>query len=56
MAKVGIIQATYSDPGIEALLAPFGGMERFVKKKRESSPQGQSFIGQSAGKGRDHAP
>ncbi len=32
MAKVSIIKTTYSDPGIEALLAPFGGMEQFVKK------------------------
>jgi uncharacterized protein (DUF362 family) len=32
MAKVSIIKATYSDPGIETLLAPLGGMERFVKK------------------------
>lgn len=32
MAKVSIIKATYSDPKIETLLAPLGGMERFVKK------------------------
>ena len=25
MAKVSIIKATYSDPGIETLLAPLGG-------------------------------
>jgi uncharacterized protein (DUF362 family)/NAD-dependent dihydropyrimidine dehydrogenase PreA subunit len=35
MAKVSIIKATYSDPGIEALLAPFGGMEQFVKKNEK---------------------
>ncbi len=40
MAKVSIIKATYLDPGIETLLAPLGGMEQFVKKKRESPPQG----------------
>ena len=33
MATVSIIKATYSDPGIETLLAPFGGMKRFIKKK-----------------------
>jgi uncharacterized protein (DUF362 family) len=32
MAKVSIIKATYSDPGIETLLAPLGGMAQFVKK------------------------
>ena len=32
MATVSIIKATYSDPEIETLLAPFGGMEQFVKK------------------------
>ncbi|MGV7223120.1 MAG: DUF362 domain-containing protein [Nitrospinales bacterium] len=32
MAKVSIIKASYSDPGIETLLAPLGGMEQFVKK------------------------
>jgi uncharacterized protein (DUF362 family) len=32
MAKVSIIKATYSDLGIETLLAPLGGMEKFVKK------------------------
>jgi len=32
MATVNIIKATYSDPEIETLLAPLGGMERFVKK------------------------
>jgi uncharacterized protein (DUF362 family)/NAD-dependent dihydropyrimidine dehydrogenase PreA subunit len=35
MAKVSIIKATYSDPGIETLLAPLGGMERFVKKNEK---------------------
>jgi len=34
-AKVSIIKTTYSDPGIEALLAPFGGMEQFVKKNEK---------------------
>jgi uncharacterized protein (DUF362 family) len=32
MATVSIVQATYSDPKIEFLLAPLGGMEQFVKK------------------------
>ena len=32
MAKVSIIKATYTHPGIETLLAPLGGMEWFVKK------------------------
>jgi len=32
LAKVSIFRATYSDPGIETLLAPLGGMEQFVKK------------------------
>jgi uncharacterized protein (DUF362 family) len=35
MTKVSIIKTTYSDPGIEALLAPFGGMEQFVKKNEK---------------------
>jgi uncharacterized protein (DUF362 family) len=32
MTTVSITKATYADPGIEALLEPLGGMERFVKK------------------------
>ena len=32
MATVSIIKATYSDPDMETLLAPLGGMEQFVKK------------------------
>ncbi|UCD79313.1 MAG: DUF362 domain-containing protein [Desulfobacterales bacterium] len=32
MATVSIIQAAYSDPGIENLLAPLGGMGQFIKK------------------------
>ena len=32
MAKVSIVKATYSDPRIESLLEPLGGMERFIKK------------------------
>jgi uncharacterized protein (DUF362 family) len=32
MATVSIVKATYSNPEIETLLAPLGGMERFVKK------------------------
>ncbi|MDH3880951.1 MAG: DUF362 domain-containing protein, partial [Desulfobacteraceae bacterium] len=35
MAKVSIIKATYSDPWIETLLAPLGGMEQFVKKNEK---------------------
>lgn len=35
MATVSIIKATYSDPWIEPLLAPFGGMKRFVKKNEK---------------------
>ena len=35
MTKVSIIKTTYSDPGIEALLAPFGGMVQFVKKNEK---------------------
>ena len=35
MAKVSIIKATYSDPGIGTLLAPLGGMEQFVKKNEK---------------------
>jgi uncharacterized protein (DUF362 family) len=35
MAIVSIIKATYSDPGIETLLAPLGGMERFVNKQEK---------------------
>ncbi len=31
-AEVSILKATYSDPGIGALLRPLGGMDRFVKK------------------------
>jgi uncharacterized protein (DUF362 family) len=32
MAEVSIQKGTYSDPGIERLLEPLGGMERFVDK------------------------
>jgi uncharacterized protein (DUF362 family)/NAD-dependent dihydropyrimidine dehydrogenase PreA subunit len=32
MAEVSIRKATYSAPGIESLLEPLGGMERFVKR------------------------
>ena len=35
MAKVSITKATYSDPEIEPLLAPLGGMEQFVKKNEK---------------------
>ena len=35
MATVSIIKATYSDPEIETLLAPLGGMEQFVKKNEK---------------------
>ena len=35
MATVSIIKATYSDPEIETLLAPFGGMEQFIKKNEK---------------------
>jgi uncharacterized protein (DUF362 family) len=35
MATVSIIKATYSDPEIETLLAPLGGMGRFVKKNEK---------------------
>ena len=35
MAMVSIIKATYLDAGIEALLAPFGGMEQFVTKNEK---------------------
>ena len=35
MTKVSIIKATYSNPGIETLLAPLGGMERFVNKNEQ---------------------
>ena len=33
MATVSIMKATYSDLGIETLLAPLGGMAQFVKRK-----------------------
>jgi uncharacterized protein (DUF362 family) len=32
MANISIHKATYSDPGIATLLAPLGGMDKFVKK------------------------
>ncbi|MEJ2723881.1 MAG: DUF362 domain-containing protein [Deltaproteobacteria bacterium] len=32
MTKVSILKATYSEPGIKKLLAPFGGMRNFVEK------------------------
>ena len=32
MAEVSILKATYSAPGIEPLLEPLGGMERFIEK------------------------
>jgi uncharacterized protein (DUF362 family) len=35
MATVSIIKATYSDPEIETLLAPLGGMGQFVKKNEK---------------------
>jgi uncharacterized protein (DUF362 family) len=35
MAKVSIIKATYSDPKIETLLAPLGGMAQFVTKNEK---------------------
>jgi uncharacterized protein (DUF362 family)/NAD-dependent dihydropyrimidine dehydrogenase PreA subunit len=35
MAKVSIIKAAYSDPGIETVLKPLGGMEQFVKKNEK---------------------
>jgi uncharacterized protein (DUF362 family) len=35
MATVSIIKATYSDPEIETLLAPLGGMAQFVKKSEK---------------------
>jgi uncharacterized protein (DUF362 family) len=35
MATISIIKATYSDPKIETLLAPFGGMGQFVKKNEK---------------------
>ena len=35
MATVSIIKATYSNPEIETLLAPLGGMEQFVKKNEK---------------------
>jgi hypothetical protein len=35
MATVSIVKATYSDPEIETLLAPLGGMEQFVKKSEK---------------------
>ena len=31
MAQVSIRKETYSDPDIDVLLEPFGGMESFVK-------------------------
>lgn len=35
ITTVGIIKATYTDPDIETLLAPFEGMEQFVKKNEK---------------------
>jgi uncharacterized protein (DUF362 family) len=35
MARVSIVKATYSDPEIETLLAPLGGMAQFVKKSEK---------------------
>ena len=32
MATVSIVKATYSDPDIETLLAPLGGMQRFIAR------------------------
>jgi uncharacterized protein (DUF362 family) len=32
IAEVSILEATYSDPKIEPLLEPLGGMERFIEK------------------------
>ncbi|MGD9288210.1 MAG: DUF362 domain-containing protein, partial [Desulfobacterales bacterium] len=32
MPKVSIVKATYSDPMIENVLAPLGGMAQFVNK------------------------
>jgi uncharacterized protein (DUF362 family) len=35
MATVSIIQANYSDPKIETVLAPFGGMGQFVNNNEK---------------------
>jgi uncharacterized protein (DUF362 family)/NAD-dependent dihydropyrimidine dehydrogenase PreA subunit len=35
MTTVSIMKATYSDPAIETLLAPLGGMEHFVEKNEK---------------------
>jgi uncharacterized Fe-S center protein len=35
MATVSVIKATYSDLNIDTLLAPLGGMERFVKNNQK---------------------
>ena len=35
MATVSIVRATYSNPEIETLLAPIGGMKRFVQKNEK---------------------
>ena len=35
MATVSIMKATYSEPWIETLLAPLGGMQRFIKKNEK---------------------
>ena len=35
MATVSIMKATYSEPWIETLLAPLGGVQRFVKKNEK---------------------
>ncbi len=32
MARISIRKKTYSDPDIDVLLGPFGGMESFVKR------------------------
>jgi uncharacterized protein (DUF362 family) len=35
LATVSILKATYSDPKIEALLAPLGGVEKFAQKNEK---------------------
>ena len=56
MVKVCIQRATYSEPEIERLLAPLGGMANFVEKGEEGPPEGESFVCEGASKGGHDTP
>jgi uncharacterized protein (DUF362 family) len=50
MATVSILKATYSDPQIDTLTAPFGGMEKFVEKNEKVLLKVNLLSGKDPGK------